>query len=145
MLIPSVIVNLWYEGVNLTSSDKSIIVGFVSELMKKADFGIRGEKPLAIIAVLKYKHENNMLGGTLLELLSEPHAKFIRLAFLSLAKSYSSIVEPQTSWDKIVGRSRELQSSIIQFRSGDVNKAVSNLTREETESLLSSYIDYLSK
>ena len=129
----------------MTSSDKSIIVGFVSQLSTSADYGIRGEKPLAIIAVLKYKHESKMLDGTLLELLSEPHAKFVKRAFLSLAETYSSIVEPQISWDLIAGRSGELQSSIMQFRAGDVNKAFSNLTPEETESLLNSYISYLSK
>ena len=37
----------------MTSSDKSIVVGFVSELSAKAGYGIGGEKPLAIIAVLK--------------------------------------------------------------------------------------------
>ncbi|MCJ7422968.1 hypothetical protein MUP01_01695 [Candidatus Bathyarchaeota archaeon] len=130
---------------NVTSSDKSIIAGFVSELSTKAEYGIRGEKPLAIIAVLKYTHESKILGRTLLELLSEPHAKFVRRVFLGLAETYSSIVEPQVSWDLIAGRNRELQSSIMQFRAGDVNKAFSNLTAEETESLINSYIGYLSK
>lgn len=129
----------------MTSSAKSIVIGFVSELSAKAKYGIKGEKPLGIIAVLKYKHESKILGGTLLQLLSEPHAKFVKRAFLSLAEMHSSIVEPQTSWDLIAGRSGELQSSIMQFGAGDVNKAFSNLTPEETESLLNSYIRYLSK
>ena len=130
---------------NLTSSDKSIIVGFVSQLSTSADYGIRGEKPLAIISVLKYKHESKVLGGTLLELLSEPHAKSVRSIFLDLAERYSPIAEPQTSWDLIAGRSGELQSSIMQFRAGDVNRAFSNLTAEETELLLNSYIKHLAK
>jgi len=127
----------------LTSSNKSIAAGFVSELSKKAKYGIRGEKPLAVIATLKYLHENNITGKKLLELLAEPHAKVIRSIFLDLARAHSSIKEPDTSWNLIAGKRRELQDAIQRFRAGDVNDAFSKLTPEEIESLLNSYVNYL--
>jgi len=127
----------------LTSSDKSIVAGFVSELSKKAEYEIRGEKPLAVIATLKYLHENNITGKRLLELLAEPHAKAIKSIFLDLAREHSSIKEPDTSWDLIAGKRRELQDAIQQFRAGDVNEAFSKLTPKEIESLLKSYVNYL--
>lgn len=129
----------------MTSSDKSIVAGFVSELAQKAEYGIRGEKPLAIIASLKYLHENRIMGKRLLDLLAEPHANLIRSIFLNLAKEHSPIKEPTTSWDLITGNGREIQEAIQQFRAGDVNKAFSKLTPEETESLLKSYVNYLTR
>jgi hypothetical protein len=123
----------------LTSTDKSIVVSFVSELMRKADYGILGEKPLAIIATLKYLREKGITGKRLFELLSGPHVKAIRSIFLELAQKYSPIDEPQTSWNIIVGKRKELQQSIGQFRFGDVNKAFSQLTPEEIEALYNSY------
>jgi hypothetical protein len=127
----------------LTSSDKSIVAGFLSELSKRAEYGIRGEKPLAMIAALKYLHENNITGKSLLGLLSAPHARKIRTIFLDLAKLHSSIEEPSTSWDIITGKQGELQDAILQFHAGNVNEAFSKLTPEETESLLKSYMNYL--
>lgn len=127
----------------MTSSDKSIAAGFVSELSKKAEYGIRGEKPLAVIATLKYLHENNITGKRLLELLAEPHAKAIKSIFLDLAREHSSIKEPDTSWDLIAGKRRELQDAIQQFRAGDVNEVFSKLTPKEIESLLKSYVNCL--
>jgi hypothetical protein len=140
----SVLVLLVYQGcIDLTSSDKSIVAGFVSELSKKAEYGIRGEKPLAVIAALKYIQENNISGKKLLELLAEPHAKVIRSIFLDLTKEYSSIKEPNTSWEIIAGKKRELQEAVLQFHAGNVNEAFSKLKTEETESLLKSYLNYM--
>ena len=129
----------------MTSSNKSIVVGFVSELSKKAVYGVRGEKPLAVIAILKYLNENNITGKRMLELLAEPHAKVVRSIFIDLAREHSSIKEPDTSWDLIAGKRRELQDAIQQFREGDVNEAFSKLTPEEIESLLKSYVYYLTR
>jgi len=128
----------------LTSSDKSILAGFISELAKKAEYGVRGEKPLAMISTLKYVYENNIKGKKLLELLVEPHVKDIGGIFRDLAKTCSPIEEPDTSWDIITGKQRELQDAVLQFRAGNVNEAFSKLTPEETESLLKSYLNYLS-
>lgn len=127
----------------MTSFDKSIVVGFVSDLSKKAKYGIKGEKPLAVIAALKYIQENKFLGKRLSELLAEPHCKFVRRIFLDLAKTYSPIVEPDTSWDLIAEKKGELKDAIQQFRGGNVDEAFSKLATEEIESLLRGYITYL--
>lgn len=129
----------------MTSSDKSIVAGFISELSKKAEYGIRGEKPLAVVATLKYLQDNGITGKRLLELLAEPHVKAVRHIFIDLARECSLIKEPETSWDLIVGKRRELQDAIQQFRAGDVSEAFSKLTLEETQSLLKSYVNYLTR
>jgi len=129
----------------LPSFDKSIVAGFVSELSKKAKYGIRGEKPLAVIAALKYLNEKNLTGKRLLELFAEPHAKDTRRHFLYLAEKYGRIAHPATSWEIIAGKQRELQDAIQQFRAGDVDEALSKLTGEEINSLVRSYCDYLAR
>jgi len=100
---------------------------------------------LAVIATLKYLHENNITGKRLLELLAEPHAKAIKSIFLDLAREHSSIQEPSTSWDLIAGKRGELRDIIQGFNAGAVNEAFSKLTPEEIESLLHSYLDYLTR
>ena len=129
----------------MTSSDKSIVVGFFSELSKKADYGIKGEKPLAVIAALKYLSENKIGGKRLLDLLAAPHINPVKRIFIDLARTYSPINEPDTSWDLIAGKKGELRDTILEFRAGDVNEAFSKLTPKEVEELLRSYINYLTR
>jgi len=129
----------------LQSSAKSTVAGFVSELSRKARYGIRGEKPLAVIAALKYLDEKGLTGKRLLELLVEPHARETRRHFLYLAENYGRIMEPVSSWDVITGKQRELQDATKGFRAGDVNEAFSRLTAEEIKSLVRSYCDYLAR
>jgi hypothetical protein len=125
------------------SSARSTVAGFIIELSQKAGYGIRGEKPLAIIAALKYLHDYKIIGKGLLELLEEPHSKTIRSIFITLAKQCKKITDPSSSWNVITGKNRELQNAICKFRDGDVNKAFSQLKPEEIERLLTSYIDRL--
>ncbi len=120
-------------------ADKTIVASFMIELMGKARYGIKGEKPLALIATLKYLHENGVVGVKFLDLLTKPHIRAIRSFFLELAREHSPIREPATSWDVITGKTRELQGAIRQFRSGDVNLALANLNPEEIEALLHTY------
>lgn len=128
-----------------TTSARSTVAGFIIELSRKAGYGIRGEKPLAVIAALKYLHDYRIVGKGLLELLEPPHSRIIRSIFMNLAKQSEKITEPSSSWSVITGKGRELQNAICDFRNGDVNKAFSNLTAEETESLLNSYLGYIFK
>lgn len=119
-------------------SAKSTVVDFIIELSMKAKLGIRGEKPLAVIAALKHLSETETKGISLLALFDGPRAKSIRSIFLDLADQYSVIKEPSSSWDTIAGKNRELQDAILQF--GTVDEAFSKLTFEEIEVLLESYM-----
>lgn len=130
---------------DLTSSAKSIIASFIVELSVRADFGIRGEKPLAVIAALKYLSENKISGKTLTTLLHERDAKNVRSIFIDLAKQHSHLKDPSNSWNVITGKNKELQYAIQEYRYGDVNKAFSKLTLEETEALLNKYMGRLDR
>jgi len=125
------------------SSAKTIVAEFIQKLIGRAYYGIKGEKPIAVIAALKYLHENKIVGKRLLVLFDGPDAENIRRIFVDLAKRYSSISEPSTSWNTITGKNRELQNAIQQF--SNVNEAFSKLTQEEIGSLLEGYIRRLEK
>jgi hypothetical protein len=126
-----------------TSSARSTVAGFIVELAQRAKYGIGGEKPLAVIAALKYLRDNRTVGKELLELLEEPHSRTIRSIFFSLAKHCGKVTDPSSSWGVITGKNRELQNAVYQFRAGDVNKAFSQLKPEEIENLLKSYLSRL--
>ena len=127
----------------MTTSAKSIIASFISDLSTKARYGLRGEKPLAVISILKYLNENNIAGKTLLELLAEPHEKYIRRIYARLANEIGSIKEPLTSWDLLVRKTRELKDTTLQFKYGDVNDAFSKLDTGEIEQMNNNYSKYL--
>ena len=114
---------------------KATVAEFVSELMRRAKYGIRGEKPLAIIAALKYLDEKQLIGQRLLELFP-PHTHKVRSYFIDLADRYSRLDDPSNSWSVVV--SGEIQNSIRGF--GNVDEAFRRLTAEEIRSLLERYI-----
>jgi len=113
---------------------------FMSELINRASYGLKGEKPIAVIAALKYLDENKLLGKRLSELFP-PHTNELRPYFIDLAKRYSSLSNPSSSWSVIVAG--EIQNSIRTF--DDVDKAFSELTEEEIKLLLAGYVRRLEK
>ena len=104
-------------------SSKFIALDFIKKLSERALYGITGEKPLAIIAVLKYLSDNNIIGKTLLDLINNPqHAKEIKESFIDIAKKYSELNDPVTSWSVITGTEEELQNAIKNF--SNVNEGI---------------------
>lgn len=131
------------SDINL-SLTTSIVASFVSELIDRASYGIKGEKPLAIIAALKYLHDNEISGVELLDLIEGwDHSDDVRSVFITLAENSKKITSPSGSWSVITGSQKELQNAIRLFGPGDVNKAFSQLKPEEIESLLNSYMKRL--
>lgn len=140
------------------SDEKQIVMDFMNDLIEKADYGIRGEKPLAIIAALKYLNTNNISGKTLSVLFPKPRAgrirrtrifihpyPQIRIIFTDLVKQSGSISDPSASWNNIVS---ELPKSIGDFnfeRKCNINQAFSKLTLEEICSLLEGYMKSLQR
>lgn len=121
-------------------SAKFTVADFLQKLCQKAYYGIEGEKPIAVIAALKYLYEKKLTGKRLLELLDESQVKEI---FKDLAYRYSRISNPSTSWDVITGKNKELQNAIM--KSANVDEAFSKLTLEEIKSLLDIYTQRLEK
>jgi len=138
------------------SSERAIVEDFIESLIERAEYGIRGEKPLAIIAALQYVYENKLAGKKLLELFEYSnrmkihtqrrrtsfHSDKIRTYFIDLANRCGSIKNPSGSWGVITGTNGELQSAILEFRY--VNRSFAGLTMEDIGALLKEYLNRLS-
>jgi len=122
------------------SPAKTTVAEFMSELIRRAKYGIRGEKPIAIIAALKYLDENKLIGQRLFALFP-PHTRKVRPYFIDLADRYSRLNDPSNSWNVIVDG--EIQNSIKGF--GNVDEAFCRLAEEEIGSLLEGYTRSLRK
>ena len=118
------------------------INNFTKSLASKAIYGLRGEKPIAIISTLAYLSEHNLEGVQLLDLLGSPqHHSGIKNTFMRLTSRYGKIRDPSTSWSVITGKNREIQRTIE--NNGKVNKAFSGLTREQVNCLYKYWIEQL--
>jgi hypothetical protein len=104
---------------------------FIETLSSQARFGLRGEKPLAVIAALKYLCEATQTGIGLLALLeNETHLRAVRNRFIALTNLYGRTPKPENSWSVITGGDRfELQTAVRS--SPDLDKSVSSLTVEQ--------------
>src|SRR5208283_4967743 len=104
---------------------------FIEMLSSQARFGPRGEKPLAVIAALKYLCESTQRGIGLLALMeNETCSRAIRNRFIALANLYGRFSNPENSWSVITGGDRfELQTAVMS--SPDLDKSISSLTLEQ--------------
>ena len=120
-----------------SSSSFHIVTDFIDELIERAQYGIQGEKPIALVAILKYLNDYELSGINLLELLENPHKDRVKRIFMMLADRYSKLVSSNSSWSVITGTTRELQYA-MQYN-GLVNNAIATLTSSELEKMLSNY------
>lgn len=116
---------------------------FIKTLSSQARFGLRGEKPLAVIAALKYLCESTQAGIGLSALLeNETHSRAIRNRFIALANLYGRIPNPENSWSVITGGDRfELQTDVKS--SPDLDESVSSLALEQICSLSREFVQNL--
>jgi hypothetical protein len=119
-------------GKKVASMDaKSAVLDFFDELSSRAHYGVHGEKPIAVLAVLQYLYETGQMGVTFLDLLDYPYYEKVRKTFIQVADQYGKMKNPGSSWSVITGSSRELQHAIQDH--GQVNQAIYNLTPQETQ------------
>ena len=122
-------------------SASSVVIDFFNVLSTRAKFGVRGEKPIAVLAVLDYLNSSRQIGVTFLDLLDYPYYERVRQVYLELAEKYGSFADPAGSWGVITGRSMELQKLIVE--NGKVDRAVADLSKKEIaltyEALMRSY------
>jgi hypothetical protein len=116
---------------------------FIEMLSSQARFGLRGEKPLAVIAALKYLCESTQTGIGLLALMENgTYAHAIRSRFIALANLYGRTSNPENSWTVITGGDRfELQTAVES--SPNLDKSISSLTLEQTCSLSREFVQKL--
>lgn len=129
---------------NLAAAEANV-KDFIEMLSAQERFGLRGEKPLAVIAALKYLCESTQTGIGLLALMeNETYARAVRNRFIALANLYGRISNPEYSWNVITGGDRfELQTAVKS--SSDLDKSVSALTPEQTCSLSMEFVQKLAK
>lgn len=118
---------------------------FIEMLSSQARLGLRGEKPLAVVAALKYLCESTQTGIGLLTLLeNETYSRAVRTRFIALANMYGRLSNPEGSWTLITGGERfELQTDVK--NSPDMDKSVSALTLEQMCSLSSEFVQKLAE
>ena len=116
---------------------------FIETLSSQERFGLRGERPIAVIAALKYLCESNRTGIGLSALLeNETYLRAIRDRFIALANLYGRMPNPERSWSVITGGERfELQTAVKS--SPDLDKSVSSLTLEQVCSLPMKFVQNL--
>ena len=116
---------------------------FIQMLSSQTRFGLRGEKPLAVIAALRYLCESVQTGIGLLALIeNETHSRAVRRRFIALGNMYGKISNPENSWSVITGGDRfELQTAVN--GSPDLDKSISSLTLEQTCSLSREFVQDL--
>jgi len=126
------------------SSPQAKVESFINWLSSRARYGIRGEKPIAVIAALQYLQDTGQKRIRLLELIENPsHLPSVRDRFIDLAGQYGSISNPRNSWSVITGSNREIQRAIEAHL--EVDEAFSNLTKEQISTLFEKYIDILKR
>ena len=130
------------EEVSSTTS-RDVVKAFIDELIGRARYRIRGEKPLIVIAALKYSYDSNLYGKSLLNLLEDPtYGKGVRKVFLELATRFGRMKEPATSWSVVVGQ-KELQKAIRSASS--VNESFAKLTPSDISALVTDFVEALSR
>lgn len=79
------------------------IQSFIDRLAFRESYGLRGERPMAVIAVLKYAAKNGIVGKTLLMFLEDRrHKNKVKDEFLRLAKEFGRIENPEGSWSRMI-------------------------------------------
>ncbi|MFC1803396.1 DUF6308 family protein [Thermoproteota archaeon] len=94
------------------SGAKSIVIDFFDELSNRAHYGVHGEKPIAVLAILKYLHETKQVGIRFLDLIDFPYYEKVRKTFIEAAEQFGKMKNPSSSWSVITGRNRELQIAV---------------------------------
>ncbi|TFH17180.1 hypothetical protein E4H04_05440 [Candidatus Bathyarchaeota archaeon] len=112
-------------------SASSVVIDFFNVLSTKAKYGVRGEKPMAVLAVLEYLMKTRQIGVRFLDLLDYPYYERVRTTYIALAEKFGSFPDPSGSWSVITGRGMELQSLIVD--DGRVDQAIANLSKKEIE------------
>lgn len=114
-----------------STATQEIIVDFFNELSNRAKHGVKGEKPLAVLATLRYLIDTRQIGIKYLELLDYPYYEKLRRVFIQTAEKYGELDDPSNSWGVITGVEMEFQNAIKE--NGRVNQAIAGLITSELE------------
>lgn len=119
-----------------------LINNFLQSLVLRARLGLHGEKPLAVLATLRYLSSVGSQRLKLSELLDNPtHSSRIKRLFLDLASQYGEISNPSNSWSVITGRARELQRAAESNSLTD--QAFSSIGQDEAKALYEQWLSML--
>ena len=117
---------------------------FIDKLAQRAHLDLFGEKPLAVIAAVKFINSGFIEGrpvhnASLTELLTSTiTSNAIKSKYMALNKK-GKLKAPDWSWSNIVSSKRELLEVLKENKS--VDEAFRNLTYDETSFILEKYYD----
>jgi len=118
---------------------------FIEMLSSQERFGLRGERPIAVIAALRYLCESVQTGIGLLELMEiGTHSRAVRSRFVALGNMYGRISNPENSWSIMTGGDRFGLRTAVNG-SPDLDKSMSSLTLEQLCSLSTEFVQNLAK
>jgi hypothetical protein len=116
---------------------------FIEMLSSQERFGLRGEKPIAVIAALRYLCESVQTGIGLLELLEiGTHSRAVGIRFIALGNMYGRISNPESSWSVMTGADRLGLRTAVNG-SPDLDKSISSLTLEQICLLSTEFVQSL--
>ncbi|MFW9907512.1 MAG: hypothetical protein ACFFEF_02975 [Candidatus Thorarchaeota archaeon] len=125
---------------------KELVSGFYEFLVKESEKkGARGEKPIFLMATLKYLIQNNLYGLSLNEMMYIQHLRLIKGQFIRLASH--RMREPESSWRRLTNPNTfEMKNQVQRYISkyGDVSGAFSKLKPGEAQQLLNGFMLRLS-
>jgi hypothetical protein len=117
----------------------AVVYDFFMDLSKRAMYGVRGEKPVAVLAILEYLLNTGQVGVRFLDLLDFPYYEKVRKIYLKVAEKYGSVSSPSGSWSVITGVNMELQNAIRD--NGLVNQVIADLSQKEIDELRNRLLD----
>lgn len=127
---------------------KETIVRFHKFLSERADYGVAGEKPIFLMAVLRYMLDREVFKVSLIDLLHPQHRLKMKSHFLYLVGLGGKLKAPERSWNMVAGREHlEIKTAIVEYVSKveDVSQAFTRLNRTDAEKLLSEFMEDLKK
>ena len=122
---------------------KGIIIKFHKSLSERAEYGAAGEKPIFLMAVLRYMLAKDVFKVSLIDLLHPQHRLKMKSHFLYLAGLGGKLKAPERSWTMVAGREHlEIKTAIDDFISKveDVSHSFARLNKKNAEELLARFM-----
>ena len=125
---------------------EKVIIDFHKFLSDRADYGAAGEKPIFLMAALRYILTKDVLRVSLTDLLHPKHRLRMKSHFLYFAGVGGRLKAPKRSWTMVAGKENlEIKSAISEYVSGiaDVSEAFAKLRKGNAENLLARFLKEL--
>jgi hypothetical protein len=122
------------------SSAALTVEKFLERLCQNARYDVQGEKPIAVIAAIKFLNQKKVVGMHLSKIFAV-YKQNVKTEFLDLAEKFGRLKNPSGSFVVILGKNGELLKTIQ--NDPEVDKAFSELSIEDIKQLYEKYMEKL--